>query len=55
MINDEPSEEVDCFKSWGRKWQPILELPWYGMSYDFGAYVRNFGAYVPNFGALMGV
>ena len=31
VLNGEPLEEVDCFKYWGRKWQPMEDVK--GMGY----------------------
>ena len=31
ILNGEPLKEVDCFKYWGRKWQPMEDVKgmWY--------------------------
>ena len=26
ILNGEPLEEVDCFSTWGRKWQPMEDV-----------------------------
>ena len=31
ILNAEPLEEVDCFSTWGRKWQPMEDVK--GMRY----------------------
>ena len=40
MLNGEPLEEVDCFKSWKRKWQLMEDVKWmwYTMSEWYSAW-----------------
>ena len=40
MLNGEPLEEMDCFKSWERKWQLMDDVKWmwYTMSEWYSAW-----------------